>query len=93
MSCRETAENKQILGKSQRNKITLKLHIFMYFNGQMVSKWCQNKKTMVSKTEPLYNTKMSLFDTKRCDKVIAIKRVDGSKPSALFYYREKEESI
>ena len=38
MSCRETAENKQILGKSQRNKITLKLHIFMYFNGQMVSK-------------------------------------------------------
>lgn len=66
MSCRETAENKQILGKSQRNKITLKLHIFMYFNGQMVSK-----------TEPLYNTKMSLFDTKRCDKVIAIKRVDG----------------
>ena len=43
----------------------------------MVSKWCQNKKTMVSKTEPLYNTKMSLFDTKRCDKVIAIKRVDG----------------
>ena len=47
MSCRETAENKQILGKSQRNKITLKLHIFMYFNGQMVSKqknqWCQNR--------------------------------------------------
>ena len=44
---RETAENKQILGKSQRNKITLKLHIFMYFNGQMVSKqknqWCQNR--------------------------------------------------
>lgn len=32
MSCRETAENKQILGKSQRNKITLKLHIFMYFH-------------------------------------------------------------
>lgn len=46
-----------------------------------MDKWCQNgvktKKTMVSKTEPLYNTKMSLFDTKRCDKVIAIKRVDG----------------
>ena len=44
MSCRETAENKQILGKSQRNKITLKLHILMYFNGQMVSiqknQWC-----------------------------------------------------
>lgn len=58
-----------------------------------MDKWCQNgvktKKTMVSKTEPLYNTKMSLFDTKRCDKVIAIKRVDGSKPSALFYYRER----
>ena len=36
---------------------------------------------------------MSLFDTEICDKVIAIKRVDGSKPSALFYYREKEESI
>lgn len=74
MSCRETAENKQILGKSQRNKITLKLHIFMYFNGQMVSKqknqWCQNRAF-------IYNTKMSLFDTKRCDKVIAIKRVDG----------------
>lgn len=53
-----------------------------------MDKWCQNgvktKKSMVSKTEPLYNTKMSLFDTKRCDKVIAIKRVDGSKPSALF---------
>lgn len=47
MSCRGNAENKQILGKSQRNKITLKLHIFMYFNGQMVSKqknqWCQNR--------------------------------------------------
>ena len=60
MSCRETAENKQILGKSQRNKITLKLHIFMYFNGQMVSK----QKINGAKTEPLYNTKMSLFDTK-----------------------------
>ena len=46
-----------------------------------MDKWCKKgekkKKTMVSKTEPLYNTKMSLFDTKRCDKVIAIKRVDG----------------
>jgi len=42
-----------------------------------MDKWCQNKKINGVKTEPLYNTKMSLFDTKRCDKVIAIKRVDG----------------
>ena len=42
-----------------------------------MDKWCQNKKINGVKTEPLYNKKMSLFDIQKCDKVIAMKRVDG----------------